>query len=160
MKRHSMFAMATTAVLCSGIALSAAFGQQAQFGTAAEAKAMLDKAVAAIKADKAAALAMFNAGTGGFKDRDLQPFCFNVSDGKVTASTVPGGVGNDVRTIEDKNGKAFGQETYDAAMKPEGEITEISYTFPRPGTDPTLYQKVSFVTRVGDQGCGVGYFKN
>jgi hypothetical protein len=152
--------MSTTAALCSAIALAAAFGQPAQSGTAAEAKAMLEKAVAAIKADKATALVMFNKGEGGFKDHDLQPFCFNLSDAKSTASTVSSGLGTDIRTLKDKNGKPFGQELYDAAMKPEGEITEVSYMFPRPGTDPTLYQKVSFVTRAGDQGCGVGYFNS
>src|SRR6516165_11929205 len=44
-------------------------------GTAAEAKAMLDRAVAAVKADKTKALDMFNKGEGGFLDRDLYPFC-------------------------------------------------------------------------------------
>jgi Single Cache domain 2 len=136
---------------------TAAIAQQAQFGTAAEAKAMLERAVAAVKADKAKALEMFNKGEGGFKDRDLQPFCFNVSDGKVTATTVPNLLGTDVRTLKDKNGKEFGQEIYKAAI--EGKITEVSYLFPRPGTDPTLFEKVSLITGVGDQGCGVGYFK-
>jgi hypothetical protein len=37
-------------------------------------------------------------------------------------------------------------------------ITEVSYMFPRPGSD-TPVPKVSFVTRVGDEGCGVGYYK-
>ena len=60
---------------------ASAFAQQAKYGTAAEAKAMLDKAVAAVKVDKAKAIEMFNKGEGGFKDRDLQPFCFNISDG-------------------------------------------------------------------------------
>jgi hypothetical protein len=136
---------------------TAALAQQAQFGTAAEAKAMLERAVAAVKSDKAKALEMFNKGEGGFKDRDLQPFCFNVSDGTVTASTVPNLLGTDIRALKDKNGKEFGQEIYHAAT--EGKITEVSYMFPRPGTDPTLFQKVSLITGVGDQGCGVGYFK-
>ena len=136
---------------------TAALAQQAQFGTAAEAKAMLERAVAAVKSDKAKALEMFNKGEGGFKDRDLQPFCFNVSDGTVTASTVPHLLGTDIRVLKDKNGKEFGQEIYHAAT--EGKITEVSYMFPRPGTDPTLFQKVSLITGVGDQGCGVGYFK-
>jgi hypothetical protein len=43
----------------------------ADFGTAEEAKAMLERAVAAVKEDKAKALDMFNKGEGGFKDRDL-----------------------------------------------------------------------------------------
>ena len=43
----------------------------ADYGTAAEAKAMLDKAAAELKQDKPKALEMFNKGEGGFKDRDL-----------------------------------------------------------------------------------------
>ena len=139
------------------MALSTAAFAQAQFGTAAEAKAMLEKAVAAVKADKAKALAMFNNGEGGFKDRDLQPFCFNVSDGKIVAATVPGLLGTDIRTLKDKTGRVFGEDAYKAAI--EGKISEISYMFPRPGTDPTLFEKVSFVTAIADLGCGVGYFK-
>jgi hypothetical protein len=136
---------------------TAAFAQ-AQYGTAAEAKAMLEKAVAAVKADKEKALAMFNKGEGGFKDRDLQPFCFSIGDGKIVATTVPSLLGTDVRTLKDKTGKEFGKESY--GLVAEGPIAETTpYQFPRPGTDPTLFQKVSFVTKVGDLGCGVGYFK-
>ena len=43
----------------------------ADFGTADEARAIIEKAVAAVKADKTKALDMFNNGEGGFKDRDL-----------------------------------------------------------------------------------------
>jgi hypothetical protein len=57
----------------------------AQYGTAEEAKAMLERAVAAVKEDKAKALDMFNNGKGGFKDRDLYVFCANASDGIITA---------------------------------------------------------------------------
>jgi hypothetical protein len=139
--------------------LSTAAFAQAQYGTAAEAKAMLEKAVAAVKTDKEKALAMFNKGEGGFKDRDLQPFCFNVSDGKIVATTVPNLLGTDVRTLKDKTGKEFGKESYQSVTA-EGIVTATTpYQFPRPGTDPTLFEKVSFVTKVGDLGCGVGYFK-
>jgi hypothetical protein len=131
--------------------------QPGQLGTAAEAKAMLEKAVVAVKADKAKALAMFNNGEGGFKDRDLYPFCFNIGDGKVNATAAKSLIGSDVRTLKDKTGKAFGEEMYKVVK--EGTISEVSYMFPRPGTDTTPVQKVSFVTKVGDQGCGVGYYK-
>ena len=46
----------------------------ADFGTPEEAKAMLERAVAAVKEDKAKALDMFNKGEGGFKDRDLYSY--------------------------------------------------------------------------------------
>jgi len=125
----------------------------AEFGTAEEAKAMLEKAVAAVKADKAAALAKFTAGEGGFKDRDLYPFCGG-PDGNFTAH--PKLVGKSLKELKDKAGKALGAEMYQVAA--EGKIAEVAYVWPRPGaTDPVA--KVSFVTKVGDQVCAVGYYK-
>ena len=58
-------------------------------GTADEAKAMLAKTVAALKADKAKTIDLINKGEGGFLDRDLYPFCFNLSDGKAVAVASP-----------------------------------------------------------------------
>jgi len=135
-----------------------AFAQQDQFGTAQQARAMLDRAVAAVKADKAVALAKFNKGEEGFKERDLYPFCFNLSDGKFVAA-VEQLIGIDTRTLQDPTGKVFGPELYAAAQKPEGQVTEVSYMFPRPGADRTPVPKVTFIARAGDLGCGVGYYK-
>ena len=56
----------TVAVSAATLTFSAAsFAQPSQFGTAQEARTMLDKAVAAVKADEAKALDMFNKGEGG-----------------------------------------------------------------------------------------------
>ena len=129
-------------------------------GTAAEAKAMLDKAVAAVKADKTKALDMINKGEGGFLDRDLYVFCFNLSDGKAVAAGSNNArklTGQDVRTQKDATGKMYGEQLYAAAK--EGQINEVSYSFPKPGSDTTPVPKLSFVTGVGDLGCGVGYYK-
>src|SRR5262245_30651619 len=157
MVRIFVRAAASIAVL---MLTQSAFAQQpSQYGTADEAKAMLLRVVAAVKADKVKALEMFNNGEGGFLDRDLAPFCFNISDGKHVATPANQFLGQDVRILKDITGKAFGEEHYKAAQKPEGQITEVSYLFPRVGGDTTPIPKVSFVTRVGDLGCGVGYFK-
>ena len=150
--RNTAFA---SAIAAAALFAASTLAMAAEYGTAAEAKAMLEKAVAAVKADKAKAIAMFNKGEGGFKDRDLFPFCFNISDGILVATLAPT-VGMDVRTLKDKAGHVFGQDVYDAAK--DGQITEVSYMFPRPG-DTTPIQKVSYVTKVGDLGCGVGYYK-
>jgi single cache domain-containing protein len=143
----------------AALALSAAaFAQQG--GTAQEARAMLDKAVAAVKADQAVALAMFIKGEGGFRDRELYPFCFRIADGKTLASPKAVPAGTDVRTLKDSPGNAYGEALYAAAQKPEGQITEVpSYMFPKPDTTAPTFEKVSFVTKVGDLGCGVGYYK-
>jgi signal transduction histidine kinase len=135
------------------LAASAALVWAAEFGSEAEAKAMLDKAVAAVKANKADALAQFTKGEGGFKDRDLYPFCGG-SDGNFTAH--PSLVGKSLKDLKDKAGKGLGEEMYKVAK--EGSVASVSYMWPRPGsTDPV--QKVSFVTKVGDQVCAVGYYK-
>jgi hypothetical protein len=53
----------------------------------------------------------------------------------------------------------FGQRQYDATKAvPEGSVTIEDYDFPKPGTSESV-PKESYMTRVGDQGCGVGYYK-
>jgi secreted PhoX family phosphatase len=159
MIRTFMFAVTSTAVL----ALSpTVFAQQSDHGTAEQAKAMLLKAEAAVKADETKAISMFNAGEGGFRDRDLYVFCANMSDGKIVAQGNPNAkqqLGQDQRTLKDSSGKAFGLELFAAGNKPEGQITKVSYLFARPGSDTKPVPKESLVTRVGDLVCGVGYYR-
>jgi hypothetical protein len=148
-------AVSTAALLLS----AAVFAQPGQTGTAQEARALLEKAVAAVKADPAVALGMFNKGEGGFRDRDLHPFCFRLSDAKGLATPAAVPIGTDVRTLKDPTGKAYGEELYAAAQHPEGQITEVRYRFPKPGTTAPAVPKVSFGTRVGELACGVGYYQ-
>ncbi len=137
----------------SAMAMATSAYAAGEFGTSAEAKAMLDKAVAAVKANKADALAKFAKGEGGFKDRDLYPFCGG-PEGNFTAH--PTLTGKSMKELKDKAGKPLGEEMYKNAS--EGKVSEVSYMWPRPGgTDPV--QKVSYVTKVGDQVCAVGYYK-
>jgi len=145
------------------IALSpAAFGQETG-GTADEAKAMLMKAIVAVRADEGKALDMFNKGEGGFRDRDLYVFCVNANDGTIVATGNPNlkpALGTDIRAAQNSTGDAFGEEIYAAIQKPEGEITEVSYVAPRPGPDDRLAARVSLMTRAdNDIGCGVSYYK-
>ena len=126
----------------------------ADFGTAEEARAMLEKAVAAVKQDKAKALEMFNKGEGGFKDRDLYVFCVNASDGLLTAH--PTRKGEHLQDIKGKHGAPLGKTIMSNAV--EGTILLTIYWWPRPGTDKPL-EKETFYTKVGDQICSVGYYK-
>src|SRR4051794_20606121 len=52
-----------------------------QSGTPDEAKALLAKAVAAVKANRADALAKFDDPDGGFRDGDLYVFCVDIRSG-------------------------------------------------------------------------------
>jgi signal transduction histidine kinase len=125
------------------------------YGTPAEAKAMLEKAVVALKANQAQALEMFTKGEDGFKEKDLYTYCGG-PDGNFTAH--PKLVGKSLMDLMDKGNppKPVGKEIYAAAQP--GKISEVSYMWPRPGETEAV-QKVVYVTKVGDQVCAVGYYK-
>ncbi len=128
-----------------------------QFGTADDARAMLDRAVAALKANKATALSeISDADNKQFHDHDLYVSCFNTTDGKFTAFPSPGMIGIDVRTFS-FDSDPIGQRAFDAVKgAPEGTVVTMDYKFPKAGK-PGMKQ--SLETRIGDQGCGVAYYK-
>jgi signal transduction histidine kinase len=126
-------------------------------GTAEEAKAMLELAVAAVEDDEAAALQAFTAGTDGFRDRDLYVACSSAVDGTITAHGAdPTLVGQSIYDTTDATGKKFGEEFH--AVAREGEINVVEYVWPRPGGTETV-PKASYVTKARDQVCIVGYYK-
>jgi hypothetical protein len=130
-----------------------------QLGTANQARAMLDRAIAALKSNEVTALNAFNdQNNKQFHDRDLYVFCFNMSDGKVTSYSAPFLIGADVRTFTLVN-DPIGQRAYDVVRTvPEGKIAILQYKLPKPGTiEPAT--KLSFETRIGNQGCGVTYYE-
>jgi hypothetical protein len=90
-------------------------------GTAEEAKAMLIKAVSAVKADEAKALDQFNKGEGGLPEGDLYMFCAQASGGKIVALANQNAkqlIGTDHRAFKDSTGTVYGKELFAAAQKP------------------------------------------
>ena len=86
---------------------------------------------------------MFNKGEGGFKDRDLYVFCANASDGVLTAH--PYLKGEHLQDIVGKKGYPLGKEIMKNAT--EGKISEVTYWWPRPGSETPL-EKHTFYTKV------------
>ncbi len=115
---------------------------------------MLEKAVSAVKEEKAKALDMFNKGEGGFKDRDLYVWCANASDGIFTAH--PTLKGKQLRDSKGKHGAPFGETIMQDATEETIKVT--TDWWPRSGSDKPL-EKTTFYTKAGDQICGVGYYK-
>ncbi len=142
-------------VLMVAVVLMVAAGvaSAAEFGTREQAKALLERAVAVLKADKDRALDLFTSGNGGFIDRDLYVFCGG-PDGMLTAH--PYFMGINLKMFKDKTGMAVGEEVYASAK--EGEVSEISYKWLQPGGGDEQVDKVSFYTKVADQVCGVGFY--
>ena len=153
----------TAPLLCATLALPAAGALAQDFASRAEAEIMLKRAVTMLKSDEKRALDLFTSGQGGFISKDLYVFCMG-GDGLLTAH--PHYMGNSLANWKDATGKPVGKEILAAAQ--EGKFAEVSYTAPRPkglkvsAVDPSLekqVEKVSFVTKVGQQVCGVGYYK-
>jgi hypothetical protein len=128
-----------------------------EYGTAAEAKAMLTKAVAELKIDQKKALLKFTKKEAGFGDRDLYVYCGNAGDGMFSAH--PKLMGTSLKFLKDSTGDAFGERIYQVAKDYDGSpFSKVSYMWPRPGeTEQSL--KSVYVTKVGDQICCVGIYE-
>jgi hypothetical protein len=150
---HARRNLMLAAAAAIGLGLLPALASADGFGTAADAKAMLDRAIVAVKADKSAALTKFIKGEDGFRDRDLYVFCA-VPNGTVVAH--PTRMGVNIADEADKNGKMFGQEILNTAK--EGTVSQIGYMWPRPGTTGPV-PKQTYYTRVNGLICGVGYYQ-
>ena len=141
-------ALVTSSLACPNGASSAE-----EYGSSAEAKAMLQRAIAAVKADKGGAIAKFNHNDPAFRDRDLFVFCFNRNNGKFTAHEAM--VDWDVRLLQDIWGSPFGEQMF--AVK-NGETIEVAYLSPVPGS-PSLVPRRAYVTTIDDQACGVSAYQ-
>ena len=150
----TLFGLAVTASI---LGVASASGQQ--LGTAEQARAMLDRAISALKSNEAAALGEFNdPNNAQFHQRDLYVFCYDISDGKITAYESPALLNIDVRTLALKD-DPIGKRAYEAVQTaPEGSIVTIDYKLPKPGTTEPV-PKQTLETRIGNQGCGVTYYK-
>ncbi len=156
MFRARMFgvALATTVALASGNAFA-----QTQSGAPAQAKAMEERAIDELKANPGAAIEKFNKPDGEFRQGDLYVFCFNAENGVFTAHPDRALLGTDIRWLWEMDGSPLGRKIFDAASDAsDGTIVTVSYNFPKPGTTNPV-PKESYVTRVGNQACGVGYYR-
>jgi len=155
MNRRILALTLSTLALLSG----AIFAVAQTSGSAAEAKAMFDRAITALKANEATALAAFNDKSNkDYHDRDLYVFCYHMSDGIFTAHVNDKLMGTDVRNLK-VGDDPLGQRIFDIVKSaPEGTVSTVDYKFPKPGASEAL-AKQSYVTRIGNEGCGVGYYK-
>ncbi len=94
-----------------------------QFGTADEARAMLDRAIAALNVNKVRALSEFNdTKNTQFHDRDLYISCYNIADGKFTA--FPSRLGVSVTPCRRSTGRQAAERYIGGLTLTSGIVTE------------------------------------
>ncbi len=128
----------------------------AERGTPAEAKAMLQKAIAHYKSvGRKQALADFNAKKPPFGDRDLYVFCIGSDHTTIANGGFPQYVGYSTDALKDADGKSVGKAGWDVATsKGEGEVR---YQWINPVTHK-MEPKISFFAKAGEDVCGVGAY--
>lgn len=121
---------------------------------------MLDRAVTALKDNQAVAIKAFNDEKNKeFRLHDLYIYCFNVNDGKFTAYESSMLLGVNIRELKLPPNDPIGQRAYDAIHEaPEGDFVTLEYKLPKPGTKEPV-TKEFLETRVGNQACGITYFR-
>ncbi|HJT22244.1 MAG TPA: cache domain-containing protein [Nitrospira sp.] len=138
---------------CMAVPLSSSAGSR---GTPAEAKALLDKAVAHYSAaGRTQALADFTAGKPPFRDRDLYVVCI-ASDHSISANgAFPQYVGMAADILKDASGKPLGRAIVESvATKTEGTV---SYMMMNPMSGK-VEPKVLYAQKMSGDVCGVGAY--
>jgi signal transduction histidine kinase len=144
-------------VVVLSLFLAASFCFAQDRGTAAEAKALLDKAVALIKAEGEKAYPKIQDSKGEFINKDLYIYVFAAETATVAVHPyAPGMIGKSWITLKDANGKAFVQEMLDGA-KTKGKGT-VDYRWTDPQTKKAE-DKSAYYERVGNMVVVSGFYK-
>jgi cytochrome c len=130
----------------------------AEFGSKAEAVAMVKRVQARFKAEGAAATfkAVSDKTVAEFHDRDLYPFIYDMSGVNVAHGARPALIGKNLSTLKDQDGKFLVRDMMEIA-KTKGSGW-YDYKWPNPITSK-IEDKSSYVERMGDYWVGVGVYR-
>ena len=135
-----------------------AVGYYLPHGSAKQAKALLERAALAVKADANKAFAAFNDLNGKFIEDDLYVFAIGLDDARFYAHGARRRlVGTNALPLPDGNGKLFIRDMMDQVKNKEQG--EIAYAW-RNSVTNKVETKHSYLSKVGKYLIGVGYYTN
>lgn len=138
-----------------------AFAQPAaaeEYGTKAEAVAMVKRVQAMFKADGVDATfkAVNDKAVGSFHDRDLYPFIYDMKGVCVAHGARPALVGRSLIDLKDQDGVYLIRQMVKLAEAPGNGW--VDYKWPNPLTNK-IEDKSSYVEKMGDYFVGVGVYR-
>lgn len=143
-------------LLAAMMVASSAANAADEFATAKEAEAMVAKAVAALKANRAITLSEISAKAPKWIDRDLYPVVYNLNGTVQAHGQNDKMVGKDLIGFKDPDGKLFVQERVDLA-KSKGKFWH-DYKFTDPVSKKVL-PKQAYCEKLGDDIVCAGVYK-
>lgn len=154
--------MVTVAILRAaavGLALQCAQPARATgaHGTADEAKALVEKAVAYLQqVGPTKAFPVFDDRKGPFVDRDLYVFVRSMDGNTVAHGANIGMIGHTGLSLKDADGKLYNKEMITLAETKGSGWVDYRWVNP---VDRKIEQKSSFIEKSGDYVVGVGFYK-
>lgn len=153
------FLAAVFSALLLAVGASNAAAQASSKGTAAEATAMVDKAIAYIKKNgREKAFAEFNNPKGQFTDRDLYVVVYSMTGKVLSHGANAKMIGRDVIELRDVDGKFFVKERVEMMSKGPNAKGWQDYKFMNP-VSRQIEPKSMFIQRYEDMIVGCGIYK-
>jgi signal transduction histidine kinase len=153
-----MTLVAVAVALTGSLASSASAKEKEEYGTAAEAKALVAKAIGHIqKAGAEKAYQDFTGRAPGFVDRDLYVIVYDMEGRVLAHGQNPKMVGKDNLDMRDADGKAYIRERIDIARSKTGFWQEYKWTDP---LTRKLLKKSTYTERYKDTLISVGIYKH
>ena len=147
----------TIVVVVFSLCLIASVSFAQERGTAAEAKALLDKAVALIKADGEKAYPKLQDKAGTYVSKDLYVYVFTADNATVKVHPyAPGMIGKSWKTLTDADGNPFVQKIIDGSAKSGKGSVDYSWADPK---TKKVDKKSAFYEKVGSVIAVSGYYK-
>ena len=129
----------------------------AEFGTPAEAEALVKKAIAEIKASgKDKAFAEINNTKGKFTDRDLYVFVYDMSGKCVAHGFNQKMIGKDLVDMKDPDGKFYVKERIEISQTKGKGWQDYKFTNP---VSKKVENKTAYIEKVDDLIVGSGAYK-
>lgn len=146
-------------VLLFAFGITNAAAQAGSQGTAAEATAMVDKAIAFIKKNgRDKAFAEFNNAKGQFTDRDLYVVVYDIKGKVLSHGANAKMIGKDVIELRDVDGKYFVKERVEMMSKGPDAKGWQDYKFMNP-VSRQIEPKAMYLRRYEDMIVGCGIYK-
>jgi len=155
MKR--LFRLTIATMMFCGLLSNVLGAEKTTHGTAAEAEALVKKAIALIKSSgREAAFAEINNPKGRFTDRDLYVFVYDMSGKCVAHGQNPKMIGKELIDMKDADGKYFVKERVEIAKTKGSGWQDYKFTDP---LTRKIEHKRAYIERYEDLIVGCGIYK-